>query len=76
MMLNDDAHEEIKKILGRAFPPFDGELQRDLWPAMLRRLEERERNAPVPWYDWALVGALAATLVFFPSLFLVFAYHL
>ena len=76
MMPNDDVHEETKKILRRAFSPFDVELQRDLWPAILRRLEERERNAPVPWYDWALAGALAATLVFSPSLFLVFAYHL
>jgi hypothetical protein len=75
-MRNDDAHEESKKILRHAFSPIDAELQRDLWPAMLRRLEERQRIAPVPWYDWALTGALAATLVFFPSLFLVFAYHL
>jgi hypothetical protein len=75
-MLNNDAREDIKKELGRVFQPVDVELQRDLWPAMLRRLEGRERNAPVPWYDWALVGALAATVVFFPGLFLVFAYHL
>jgi hypothetical protein len=76
MMLKENGHQEMKQILGRAFPPFDVELQRDLWPVMLRRLEERERRAPVPWYDWALGGAVAATFVFFPSLFLVFAYHL
>jgi hypothetical protein len=76
MMLNENAHEEIKEILKRSFSPVDVELQRNLWPTMLHRLEERERNAPVPWYDWALAGALAATLVFFPSLFLVFAYQL
>jgi hypothetical protein len=76
MMLNDNAHEAMKKLLRDAFSPFDVDLQRDLWPAMLRRLEERERNAPVPWYDWALMGALAATLACFPSLFLVVAYHL
>jgi hypothetical protein len=75
-MLNDDAHEEFKKILGLAFPPIDVELQRDLWPAILRRLKERERDAPVPWYDWALVGALATIFAFFPGYFLVFAYHL
>jgi hypothetical protein len=76
MMLNDDAHDDSRKVLRLAFPPFDVELQRDLWPAMLRRLEEREQNAPVPWYDWALAGVLAATLVFSPNLFLIFAYHL
>lgn len=76
MMRNEDRHEEIKKIVKHAFSSIDTELQRDLWPAMLRRLEERERGASVPWYDWALAGALAATLVSFPSLFLVFAYQL
>lgn len=76
MILNDGGHEEFKKTLRLAFPPFDLELRRDLWPAMLHRLKERERNAPVPWHDWALVGALAVILVFFPSLLLVFAYHL
>jgi hypothetical protein len=75
-MLNDNTDQEFKKNLRLVFPPFDVELQRDLWPAMLRRLERRERNAPIPWYDWALASALVVTLVFFPSLFLVFAYHL
>jgi hypothetical protein len=76
MMQNENAHEEMKEILRHAFSPIDVELQQDLWPATLRRLEERDRNAPVPWYDWALAGALAVTIAFFPSLFLMFAYHL
>lgn len=66
--------EEIRAALQRAFPPAETELSRDLWPAMLRRLDERPRS--VPWYDWALAGGLAGLTVAFPKLLLLFAYHL
>jgi hypothetical protein len=72
--MKEPNHEEIEKILKKAFPPVDTELRRDLWPAMLRKLDERK--AAVPWYDWALLGLLAGTLAAFPELILVFAYHL
>lgn len=66
--------EEIRAALRAAFPPVDTELRRDLWPAMLRRLDEPARK--VPWYDWALAGGLAGLTAFFPRLILFFAYHL
>ena len=49
--------QEIKDLLQQAFPAPDAELQRDLWPAMLRKLDQ----APVrvPWYDWGLAAVLA-----------------
>lgn len=75
-MSNDDDHQELKKILGVAFPPVDAALERDLWSETLRRLKERERNTHVPLYDWVLVGMLIAPLVFFPSLLLLLAYQL
>lgn len=31
--------KEIQRLLKEAFPPVDRELRRDLWPAMLGRLE-------------------------------------
>ena len=65
---------EIRETLKQSFPPVDPELGRDLWPAVLRKLDARP--APVPWYDWALLGLSASVLVFFPRLVLVFAYHL
>jgi hypothetical protein len=66
--------EEIRAALQEAFPPVDNGLQRDLWPAMLRRLDEPVHK--VPWYDWALAGGLAGIAVFFPKLILLLAYHL
>lgn len=66
--------EEIRAALKNAFPAVDKELQRDLWPAMLSRLEES--TVKVPWYDWALAFGLAALAVFSPKFALLFAYHL
>jgi hypothetical protein len=66
--------EEIRAALQEAFPPVNTELRRDLWPAMLRRLDAPARE--VPWYDWALAGGLAGATIFFPRLILLFAYHL
>lgn len=72
--MQEDDHEQIREALKRAFPTVDQELSRDLWPAMLRRLEKP--TPAVPWYDWALAAALGGMLVFFPKLVLLLAYHL
>ncbi len=64
----------IREILKKAFPPANTELRRDLWPAVLRRLDTRA--SIVPWYDWALIGLTAAAFLFSPQLILVLAYHL
>lgn len=66
--------EEIQKTLQKAFPAVDAELRRDLWPEMLRRLDARPQK--VPWYDWALACGLAVTMVLFPKLVVLLAYHL
>jgi len=70
----DYEDKDIREALKRAFPPVDQELSRDLWPAMLRRLEKPA--LAVPWYDWALIAGLAGVLLFFPKLALLLAYHL
>jgi hypothetical protein len=46
----------------------------DLWPAVLRRLDAKP--APPPWFDWALLAALAALAVFFPASIPLFLYYL
>ena len=66
--------EKIRETLQLVFPPMDHELQRDLWPLMLRRMETSA--GVVPWYDWALAGTLGGAFVFFPKLVLLLAYHL
>jgi hypothetical protein len=71
---HEENHGEIRALLQQAFPAPDTELHRDLWPAMLHKLD----HAPVkvPWYDWGLAGVLAGILIFFPKILLLFAYHL
>lgn len=70
----ENNEDEIRAALRAAFPPVDIGLRRDLWPAMLRRLEGPRRR--IPWYDWALVGGMAGVTVIFPKLILLLAYHL
>jgi hypothetical protein len=67
--------DDMKKLLKEALPAaHDNELRRDLWPAMLRRLDQRALR--VPWWDWALLAGLAAALVFFPGIIPALLYHL
>jgi len=78
MQEHDDT--KLREALRLAFPAVDQELRRDLWPLMLRRMEEAKAKAQprpgVPWYDWVLAGAVTAAFVFFPKLALLLAYHL
>jgi len=65
---------QIRETLKQAFPAVNTELHRDLWPAMLRKLDTHP--ARMPWYDWALIGLSTSVFLLFPQLILVFAYHL
>jgi hypothetical protein len=51
---------------------------RDLWPAMLRRLGEESihRVHRVPWFDWALAGGLLAFAAIAPRTIPVILYYL
>ena len=77
MKTEDHDYHEVKATLREVFPPMGeaAELRRDLWPAMLRRLEERQSRS-VAWYDLVLAAAVLAIAAFFPKLALLFAYHL
>ena len=73
--MSEENNEKIRAVLRRAIPPVaDRELKRDLWPQMLRRLEERP--AQVPWFDWALVALLAMWFSFSPGVIPILLYHL
>jgi hypothetical protein len=69
-----EGSEDIRNLLKQAVPPVRAELRRDLWPAMRRRLDEGETR--LPWYDWALAGAVLGAVAFSPQLILVIVYHL
>jgi hypothetical protein len=83
----------IKQLLQQSLPPVDSasEPARDLWPAVLRRLDESEAplratvgSAPravpwphaVPWFDWAILAGLVLFAISFPATIPVFLYYL
>jgi len=74
-MSNEENNKEIKELLQQALAPLkDPELRRDLWPQMLRKLDEQP--ARVPWFDWALAAILSAVLLLFPGVIPALLYHL
>ncbi len=77
-MNNEENNREIKELLKQAIAPAShAELQRDLWPQMLRKLEEQPAAmGGVPWFDWALAAILGMVLVFFPGSIPALLYHL
>lgn len=72
--MNEQNDGELRELLKKSFPPADGELKRDLWPQMLRRMDQKSRR--VPWFDWALLGLLVLWLLVFPGWIPVLLYHL
>jgi hypothetical protein len=74
--MNENDELRMKKLLQQVLPPVasDSEPGRDLWPAVLRRLDARP--AALSWFDWALVAGLIAFAAFFPASIPVFLYYL
>lgn len=74
-MTNEENNNDLKSLLKDAFAPVQHtELQRDLWPRMLRRLDEQPLR--VPWFDWVLAALAGASLLFFPGTIPALLYHL
>lgn len=72
---NQKNEKELQALLKREFPSLQStELQRDLWPQMLHRLDAQPLR--VPWLDWALAAAVAAALLFFPGAIPALLYQL
>lgn len=76
--MKENEHERIEQLLKKTLPPVSNraapELQHDLWPAMLKRLDARP--TAVPWFDWALLAALLLWFTFSPGAIPVLLYHL
>ena len=73
--MNQHDDKEMKELLKSVLPPLaDTELRRDLWPAMLRRLDEAPLR--VPWWDWVLFGVATAIFCIFPGTIPALLYHL
>jgi hypothetical protein len=77
-MNNEEINKEMKELLKQSVAPAkDTELRRDLWPQMLRKLDEQSLPASsVPWFDWALAAILTAVLILFPGSIPALLYHL
>jgi len=72
--MNELNDEKLRKLLKQSFEPASSELERDLWPRMLRRLDER--NPRVPWFDWVLLALLAVWFFLSPAGIPLLLYHL
>jgi hypothetical protein len=73
--MNQPELDDLKKLLKDSLHPVGGDkLQRDLWPTMLRRLDQPAFH--VPWWDWTLLAAATALLLFFPGMIPALLYHL
>jgi hypothetical protein len=64
---HDQDQDRMKNLLRNALRPVDGDAgpKRDLWPAMLRRLDAEP--AAAPWLDWAVLAGLVGVVAFFPA---------
>jgi hypothetical protein len=73
--MNDREFKELGEKLRDAMPPLrQPELGRDLWPAMLQKINEP--RVSVPWFDWLLAAVATAVLIFFPGAIPALLYHL
>ncbi|MGD0548461.1 MAG: hypothetical protein ABR991_11625 [Terracidiphilus sp.] len=72
--------DRMKELLQLALPPVKGDAEpdRDLWPAMLRRLDAEQGWAgfQLAWFDGALLAALVGLAAFFPSSIPLLLYYL
>jgi hypothetical protein len=67
--------KELREMLKQSMAPTENmELERDLWPRMLQRLDQQQ-VARIPWFDWALAGLLGAACLLFPGVIPALAYH-
>jgi hypothetical protein len=74
--MNENDHKDLRDLLKQNIAPVkDPELGRDLWPQMLRRLDQQP-PVRVPWFDWALAAVAAAALILFPGVIPALLYHL
>jgi hypothetical protein len=76
----DGETERIKNLVRETFPPTGGEAEpdRDLWPAMLQRMNSESAHGAtsVPWFDWALAGGVMGFVASAPQMIPVILYYL
>jgi hypothetical protein len=86
--MTDPEQKKLADFLQQSLKPTDCELDLDLWPKMLQRLDQgaRQRNwfavlfspaalSSVPWFDWALLAVAIVGVCLFPRSIPVWLYH-
>ena len=80
--MNEQEHKKLADLLKQSIAPVSADLDRDLWPQMLRRFDERssERTwfaalSSVPWFDWTLLAVLLIGICAFPKSIPIWLYH-
>jgi len=86
--MHDPEHKQIAEFLKQSVAPVNTELNRDLWPQMLRRIRERGEQrswlarlfsasalSVVPWFDWALLAVLLVGVCAFPKSIPIWLYN-
>jgi hypothetical protein len=79
--MNAHDEEQMKEVLRQALPPVEGDdgPGRDLWPAMLRRMDAESGAAQSrgwAWFDGALLAGMVGFGVFFPAAIPVLLFYL
>ena len=73
--MNGRNDEKLRQLLKSAMAEVaDTELKHDLWPRMLRKLDEQ--TIRVSWLDWALIALLSVLFLLFPEAIPALLYHL
>ena len=86
--MNENEQGQLAGRLKHSLKPMNRELDRDLWPKMLRRLDAEVHDrqwlatllsptalSSVPWFDWALLAVLVAGACVFPKSIPIWLYH-
>ncbi len=84
--MNTHDENRTERLLKEVLPPVDPEAEpgRDLWPAVLRRVDRLNQAAQPTiqskprwvWFDWALAGGLVLVTVAFPASIPLLVYYL
>ena len=76
--MNFEEQERLEQLLRKCLPPTalrkEAGPKRDLWPEVLRRLDER--TPALSLLDWALLAAVLALLASAPAVIPMFLYQL
>jgi hypothetical protein len=86
--MNEQEQKNLATLLQQSLPPMNRELDRDLWPKMLQRIDDRAHDrhwlamlfspsamSSVPWFDWALLAVVIVGVCIFPRSIPIWLYH-